>query len=524
MPRITRAPLIALVALSALLLALVSAAPALASSRQRAIFEDDAMMAQNPVGTAQTIRALGASTLRLFVTWNQIAPAPNSIHTPRGFAASNPAAYPASSWSLLDREIEAATSQGLAVDLVLTAPVPRWAEGPRAPRGPLGRAVWRPNAADFGAFVKAVATRYDGHYTVAGTTLPRVSFWSIWNEPNYGYNLAPQGADHGRVLIAPRYYRSLLDHAWGALRASGHGRDTILFGETAPHGDGIAAGDFNLVDPLTFVRALYCVGANARPLQGAAARAEGCPASAAASRRFRAQNPALFDASGFGAHLYAQSYTHLVPPDHSLGNDPNYADLADVGHLESVLDSANRAYRSRTRFAIYNDEYGFQTRPPERNVILTPEQAAYFMNWAEYISYRNPRIASYAQYLLRDDPGGRFASGLEYADGRHKPGFDAYILPLYMPRTSIAHSSSVEVWGGIRPARYMFAGRAVAQLQFQSGGRGAWMPLRAISVSGPSGYFDIRQTFAHSGSLRLAWTDPALGETLYSRTVSITVR
>jgi hypothetical protein len=518
MPRLVRTPLLAA------LLALAAAPAALASTGQRAIIEDDALMAQNPTQTAQAFRALGASTVRLFVTWEQIAPSPASSRPPRHFNASNPAAYPASSWTLLDREIIAATAQGLSVDLLLTGPVPRWAQGPRAPRGPLGRPVWKPNAADFGAFVKAVGTRYDGHYTADGTTLPRVAFWSIWNEPNYGYNLAPQGADRGRVLIAPMYYRSLLDHAWEALRASGHARDTILFGETAPHGDGIRAGNFNLVDPLTFLRALYCVGSNYRPLRGGLARAEGCPATAAASRSFRAQNPALFYASGFGAHLYAQSYTHLVAPDHSLGGDPNYADLADVGHLESVLDRANRAYGSPTRLAIYNTEYGFQTNPPERGVVLTPGEAAYFMNWAEYISYRNPRIASYAQYLLRDAASGQFASGLEYASGRPKPGYDAYMLPLYMPTTSVSHSSSLEVWGGVRPASSAPRGTTVAQLQFRSASGGAWVPLRVIAVADATGYFDVRQTFSHSGSLRLAWTNPLLGQTVYSRTVAVTVR
>jgi|SRR5579875_2907736 len=526
MPSISRTSLLLLLASLLTCGALAMAPAASASSGQLAIFEDDAQMAQNPLATAQTLRSLGASTVRLFVSWAQIAPDPNATRPPAHFVASNPNAYPAGSWSTTDREVIAATQEGLSVDLVLTSPVPRWAEGPRPPRGPLGRDVWRPNAADFGAFVKAVGTRYDGHFTPAGQSaaLPPVRFWAVWNEPNYGYNLAPQGTDRGRVLIAPMYYRSLLDHAWGALRASGHAGDTILFGETAPHGDGIPAGNFNLVDPLTFLRALYCLGANDRPLRGGLARAEGCPTTVAGSRRFRAQNPPLFYASGFGAHLYAQSYTHLVTPNHSLGPDPNYADLADVGHLEALLDAANRAYGSHTRFAIYNTEYGFQTRPPQRNVVLSQAEAAYFMNWAEYISYRNPRIASYAQYLLRDAPSGQFASGLEDANGAHKPGYDAYILPLYMPTTSVSHPASLEVWGGVRPARYMPGHFAVAQLQFHSSAGGPWVPLRAITVHDTSGYFDIHQAFSRSGAIRLAWTDPLGGATIFSRSVAVSVR
>ncbi len=63
----------------------------------------------------------------------------------------------------------------------------------------------------------------------------------------------------GRVLIAPVLYRQLVDAAYSALRATGHGRDTILIGETASRG---------WILPLPFVQALYCVGANDRPVVG----------------------------------------------------------------------------------------------------------------------------------------------------------------------------------------------------------------------------------------------------------------
>ena len=74
-------------------------------------------------------------------------------------------------------------------------------------------------------------------YTPVGTSapLPRVGFWSVWNEPNVGSSsLSPQTVNG--VEVGPRLYRGLLDAAWSALQATGHGGDTILIGELASTG------------------------------------------------------------------------------------------------------------------------------------------------------------------------------------------------------------------------------------------------------------------------------------------------
>ena len=47
-------------------------------------------------------------------------------------------------------------------------------------------------------------------------------------------SLSPQTVNG--VEVGPRLYRGLLDAAYGALRASGHGGDTILIGELASTG------------------------------------------------------------------------------------------------------------------------------------------------------------------------------------------------------------------------------------------------------------------------------------------------
>jgi hypothetical protein len=42
------------------------------------------------------------------------------------------------------------------------------------------------------------------------------------------------------------------------------------------------------------------------------------------------------------------------------------------------------------------------------DLLLYPTLAAYYMNWSEYLTWRDPRQLSYDQYQLRDGPLGNF--------------------------------------------------------------------------------------------------------------------
>ena len=218
----------------------------------------------------------------------------------------------------------------MGVDMALEAPAPLWAIGAGLPPGTSSGFVgsWEPSAKEYGLFVKAVGMRYDGHYTPPGQTapLPAVRFWSIWNEPNYGAQLAPQAVDNSTVEVSPLLYRELLDAAWTALGQTGHADDKILIGEIAPRGEttGDQPGNFSGMVPLRFIRALYCVDASLHPLQGTAATLRGCPATAAGSKAFPSQHPGLFHATGFAFHPYPQGQ---VTPNTPTPNEPDYADL-----------------------------------------------------------------------------------------------------------------------------------------------------------------------------------------------------
>jgi hypothetical protein len=485
------------------------------------IIEDEALLQADPTAALATFRRLGAQVVRFFVPWNSLAPNSLALRPPSGFDGGNPASYPPSAWTLDDEIVRDAHAAGLELDLTMGAPVPRWAEGPGAP--PAAFVDWEPSAPLFGQFVHALGVRYSGHYTPSGASspLPRINFWSIWNEPNYGPYISPQAIDHSTVEVAPRLYRGLVDAAWSALRATGHGSDTILIGETAPRGlvGGPFPGDFSGMVPLRFIRALYCVNGTYQPLRGAAALARGCPATAAGSTRFRSANPALFDATGFADHPYPQG---SMPPNVRVTGIPGssqYADLASLPQLERTLDQVFSAYGDRRHLPIWNTEFGYHTDPPERYE-PSPTRAAAYLNWSEYISWRDPRVRSYDQYLLRDATGDRFATGLELSDGHRLATYYAYRMPLFLPTTTQRPGGHLLVWGCVRPVRYTH-GPQFAQLQFISGALDRSQTLRTVRIPDRAGYFELYLRFPTSGRLRIAWRYPN-GSTIFSRTVHVT--
>ena len=102
------------------------------------------------------------------------------------------------------------------------------------------------------------------------------------------------------------------------------------------------------------------------------------------------------------------------------------------------------AYGSHRRLSIYDTEYGYVTHPPNAGTgYLSPSTAAGYLNWTEYLTWRDPRIASTMQYLLYDpNPNpptpdvfghGGFATGLIFYDRKLKPTFYAYRMPIFLP-------------------------------------------------------------------------------------------
>jgi hypothetical protein len=501
---------------------------ALSRSGPESIFEPKGPLFADPPGTLKEMKRLGIDRVKVYVGWNAIAPDPLSRTRPR-FDATNPSAYPASGWTTYDQIVRAAKARGIALYFAVGGPAPLWAAGPRAPRGaPYGGAAWKPSASQFGLFVRAVATRYGGHYVPSGASspLPRITFWSIWNEPNLGSaELAPQAIDHSTVETSPAMYRRIVDAAWSALQSAGHGRDSILIGEIAPYGQtlGNSPGNFGEMVPMRFVRALYCVDQSLHPLRGSAARVRACPETSAGSNRFAASHPGLFRATGFAVHPYPSG---SVAPDRILP-DPDFVNLATLGRLQRFLDSVTTTYGAARQYPLYITEYGYFTNPPYQ--LGAPlATAAADLNWAEYIAWEDLRVRSVDQYLLVDPATGgpsNFDTGLDFFGGHRKPTYAAYRMPIFLPATSARKRQSLEVWGCVRPAHYVQIDTGALQrvkIELAPPSGGPFKSLGEVTITNPHGYFDTRVRFPSSGTVRLAWSYPH-GPTVYSRTVAITV-
>jgi hypothetical protein len=530
--------------LATLIASMAIAATASASTTQSAVILDPSAQSTDPAATLSQFREVGATTVRVLLKWYTVAPKANSRTTPKGFAATSPGAYSQKLFAQYDTLISDAVAQGMKVDLDIMGAPPAWAQGEGVPQHFLQQHFgWIPNAKDYGQFVTAVAKRYNGSFSVAGHKLPKVSIFSLWNEPNFGEQLGPQQIrptkNAPNVMVSPLYYRNLLRSGYSALKKSAKGA-TILFGETAAAGKlgpqtGTKSSQISISSPTTFIQTLYCLDGSYKRLTGAAAKAAGCTNLSS----FKKQNPALFNASAYAAHPYASQF----PPNATNAQVPKgQLILPVIGRLTTELDKANRAYGSSKKFPIWSTEYGFITNPPFNRTnkpYPSPATAAIYLNEAEYLSYKNPRIATYAQYLLNDPPTlnnvGLFASGLSFSDGKPKPGFNAYRLPLWLPKQSVSSSASTEIWGGARPAVFGFAQDKTAQtveIQEQANASAPWTTLATETVNKTNGYFDTHLKLASSGNLRLSYTYPAdvpflpigiAGATVFSRTVKVTV-
>lgn len=518
----------------------VIAGPASASHGQVAILQDDLALQSNPVATLQEMRHMGVQMVRIYVRWSTFAPSPNSRHRP-SFNASDPGAYSAAKWSWLDTAVRDASARGIKVMLVPTGFAPLWAQGKNPGRYGArydSEFAWEPAASQYGSFVHAVGERYSGSFTPRGqsTPLPRVSTWELYNEPNFGEDLAPQAIRGSSVIYSPRMYRALADAAWSSLSATGHARDTVLIGSLAAAGAQLKAGPgrpqglpgtYGETKPLVFVRELYCLNPHYRRYLGSAAAIRGCPTTKAGYRRFKAKHPVLFKASGFSDHPYVLGKG--LPPTKGFSKDPSYAQFDQLSHFAATLDRIQRTYGSGKRFPVWNTEYGYITCPPNcHQGHVSPATAATYMNWAEYLSWRNRRLASTMQYLLYDPSPtvtgleyGGFASGLYFyrtvRGGAAKPSYYAYRMPLFLPSPKARRGHAVQVWGAVRPAPFAVAdgdGPQYAQIQFAPRG-GPWRTEKTVRITDPHGYFDTTVSFPSSGSVRVLWSYPTFDPSLY---------
>ncbi|MBS1870065.1 MAG: cellulase family glycosylhydrolase [Actinobacteria bacterium] len=448
---------ILLVAVSLIAL-LLPAALADASSRQFTTVEapSELLYSGSPNAALDTIKDLGATAIRVQLIWSQVAPDPDATRAP-SFNQTDPNAYPAGAWARWDAAIDGARARGLKVYLTITGPAPRWATAAKRD------GLTKPDAEAFSKFASAAGRRYGS----------KVSWWSIWNEPNLGKLLKPI-----KGLQSATIYRQLYLQAYSGLRSVGV-HAPILLGELAPIGNTFR--DQGTIHPLQFLRKVLCLD----------------------SRWHKSRKCGKVPTQGFAMHPYTPRFGPTFQPQNR-----DDVTIGVLSRLVKALDRAAKAGALPRRLPVYVSEFGVQSYPDTQFGVRLATQSD-FRSIGERMAWANPRVKSFSQYLLRDDPPtpgahGKFESGLFlYKGDVPKPAYYGFRLPLVVAKGKHGHAA---LWGFVRPAH----GRA-GSLEIQvKDRRGGWKKL-ATQRYGGSGYWKRGATTKPGRQWRVVWTDPSTG-------------
>lgn len=461
MPRI-RLSLLAF-AIASIAAAAPGAEQAVASHSQTDFFEPGTMLlsSKTRAKALSQMQHLGVRAIRVELSWRDVAPSPNSSRRPT-FEAPNPASdY---RWGPYDAALEAAHKLHWQVLLTVTAPVPKWATSTHRDF------LTRPDDRDFQEFMTAIGRHYGSEVTL----------YAIWNEPNHPAFLRPQFSSRGAPL-SPRIYRGLFMAGYNGLKAAGISNPKVLMGETAPTGYDRSKG-LHDVAPLAFLRGALCLNSHYR-------KSSSCK---------------KLPAYGYAHHAYTTAAGPFYRP-------PSRDDvtIGVLSRLTRALDLAARARAIRSGMRIYLTEFGVQSKP-NRYLGVSASRQVQDDAIAEKIAWSNSRVAAFSQYLLRDDPLGGppgssahggfvgFQTGLEYHNGRAKPLYYAWPVPLVVSRSGHRYS----LWGLIRPTH----GATSATILVRRRGARRYTKLATVHTNS-LGYWSLHSSVAGVG-WRVRWTSP----------------
>jgi hypothetical protein len=350
-------------------------------------FYDDASFRWSPERTTnlEAAAATGASVIHTTAAWSRIAP-----KRPAHAADGNDPAYRLGD---LDELVSNASSSGLRVMINING-TPQWANGGRTPNHMPKR------LADLTTFAKMLAGRYNGHHG-----LGNVRLWSVWNEPNLQLFLTPQFSPAKKVtavkivrgkkvkytkrtftIVGPANYAKLYKAAYAGIKA-GNKVAQVAIGETSNLGRDTPTalrGQSQSVAPGTFARLL--------------AKQKGLKFSAWATHPY----PTEPDAKPLQKVRYPNVTLALLPRFET--------NLRKLFHRE---------------VPIWITEYGYQTKPAQPHGVTYAKQAAYAKQ-ALSLARADRDVHMFVWFTFRDSPGNVWKSGLEQANGTHKPSYAAF--------------------------------------------------------------------------------------------------
>jgi hypothetical protein len=310
--------------------------------------QDDALLTSAEPLAVPTVKALMPRLIRYNIVWSDVAPT-------KPAAPGNPA-DPAYEWTNADKLIALAKTLGASV-LFTIVDAPKWANGGATPEHV------PTDAADFGTFCGVVAQRY-----------PTVGRFTIWNEPNRGQFLQPQGAGGSE---APTTLANLAKACIPAIHAKSR-QARVAIGPIASRG-----GQGGLA-PIPFL---------------AAYRAAGGPRP-----------------DGIALNPYLEGQAPLFVPTERPADGA--VTVRNLDWLEGLL---KQAYG--TTMPIWLTEFAVRTVPPVTNL----DQATQLRQTVSLVRTHYPYVPLLIWFLLRDQgPHDYWRSGLVDTAWHKKPAFSVF--------------------------------------------------------------------------------------------------
>ena len=320
------------------------------------------------------VQATNAKVTRVDILWSLVAPTP-----PLNAADPNDPAY---DWRRTDA-IFAGLAAADITPIVSTYSTPDWAvAGVNTPHPKTFYNPNAPTAAAFGAFIRAVATRYSGTFVPTGTIAPLagVRHFEVWNEPNLkGFFQFNRKSNLGK-------YKGLVKAAYTQIKAA-NPRAIVIAGVGGPSSTSTKGN----------------VGA--RVWMNGLVDDKKVKFDAYSQHIYPSRGPRFFTKS------YAKAF-------------PTWASLPEIF---ATLD------RKKKGMKLYITEAGYTTaKTPFREVKVTPSQQKTFLREIFALKeVKSPRVAAVVWFNLQDNPN--WPGGLLRLDGIAKPSYLAFRVAASRP-------------------------------------------------------------------------------------------
>jgi hypothetical protein len=371
--------------------------------------------------------AVGATYVRLSVSWQSIAPASPS----EDFVATDPTS-PGYNWTGIDTILNEAAASDLTPILDITGP-PLWAYN----TPPSGVNGGTPKATDLGAFATALATHYDG----STLGVPAEHVFQVWNEPNLSLDLSPVNANS---------YRDMVNAVHDAVHAVDPS-NLVVAGALDPFGHPKSKKQkWYSISPLAFMRSLLCLSKGKKP-------------------HVTCHKPARFDVWSHHPYTFGGPFGHAkLADDVELGDLPKMRALLKAATKHHTLVSANPVQ-------FWVTEFGWDTNPPRKHAASLSLGARWTAESLHQMWLSGVSLVTW--FLLEDYPSpSPYQSGLYFhaeslENAKPKPVRTAFRFPF----VAYLKKKTVTVWG-----RDATSDSQVVTVQRRHGKSGTWRTVAQI--------------------------------------------